>query len=368
MGVMNGVIKFKPSEFHNAPENLSIRISKIIRYNERDDASFFGLSALKEQVLERSDKMLELYFALSGYTKPGDVQFQYKLEGLSDTWIPFDARNILRLYQLPAGVFLLRVRAITRNGNITTNEVVLSIRMLPVFYQTWWFFLALTILTLSIVGVFFHYRIQNLRSRLNMRRQIARDLHDDFGATLSGISMVTNALAAKSGQPGTDVSRRLAEISSEAERLLSSMNDIVWSINPRNDELRYMFSRMRQFAVQVLESRHVALDFKFDAQLYSLRIPMEVRRNLYLIFKEAVNNMAKYAGTERAFIGIERRNSHLVFVIQDEGRGFSESEDNRGNGISNMKLRAAEIRSVLTIHSIIGQGTTITLHVPIKTI
>ena len=139
------------------------------------------------------------------------------------------------------------------------------------------------------------------------------------------------------------------------------MADIVWTINPDNDQFEKIISRMKSFAFELLGAKNIDFEFAADENVANMKLPMEVRKNLYLIFKEATNNMVKYAGASKAMFAIKGGKNDLTMMIRDNGRGFDINRSTEGNGLKNMKKRAEEIGGQLTIDSYPGNGTTIQL-------
>ena len=153
----------------------------------------------------------------------------------------------------------------------------------------------------------------------------------------------------------------LNTIGESARKMLDAMGDIVWTINPENDQFEKIIDRMRLFAFELLGAKKIDFDFKADDAIAKMKLPMNVRKNLYLIFKEATNNIVKYSEANKASFSISGTRSNLVMMIRDNGRGFNVNQESRGNGLKNMKKRAEEIGGRLLIESEQGTGTTIQL-------
>jgi len=143
------------------------------------------------------------------------------------------------------------------------------------------------------------------------------------------------------------------------------MDDIVWSVNPDNDRFSNMLVRMREYAVEMLESKDIDFSFRVPNEMDELRIPMQMRKDYFLIFKEAVNNLAKYSQCTKAEISIRKENKNIVTLISDNGKGFRLEALNSGNGLKNMRQRATAIKAKIDIQSIEGHGTTIILYMPV---
>ena len=147
--------------------------------------------------------------------------------------------------------------------------------------------------------------------------------------------------------------------------MIGEINDIVWAINPANDKFDKITDRMKNFALPLLSAKNIRLEFKADDELLNYSLGMEQRKNLYLVFKEAVNNAAKYADCTAIEVNFLKEKSSLVLSIADNGKGFNAEEMKNGNGLKNMKLRAKEIKAAFQIQSATGEGTLILLQMPI---
>jgi two-component system sensor histidine kinase UhpB len=219
------------------------------------------------------------------------------------------------------------------------------------------------ILLLAFLSLFiYHYYITRQKLKLQiLRNKIASDLHDDVGSTLSSISIFSQMAR----QQSKDVIPLLDSIGENSRKMLDAMADIVWTINPENDQFEKIILRMRSFAYELLGAKNIEFEFIAEEELATLKLPMDVRKNLYLIFKEAINNLAKYAEADKAVFAIKEEKNILSLMILDNGKGFDIHRSTEGNGIKNMKKRAEEIGGRLSINSEPGHGTTIQLSIAV---
>jgi signal transduction histidine kinase len=208
---------------------------------------------------------------------------------------------------------------------------------------------------------------ESLRSRMeDIRNRMARDLHDDVGATLSTILLYSKAAKKKIPENGAaEAAGILDNIGTSALQMIREMNDIVWAINPRNDSMAKTFDRMRASAFSLLSSQNIVLHFNADESLLRESLSMDKRQNCYLIFKEALNNLLKYARCTEVSISLTKREGHLEMIIRDNGEGFDKARRTEGNGLANMAQRAAESGGVLDTCTAAGQGTTVRLTMPL---
>lgn len=197
------------------------------------------------------------------------------------------------------------------------------------------------------------------------REQLSRDLHDDIGSTLSSINILSDVtrqrLAALGDNQAADALERISE---RSHRLMRDMSDIVWTIDPHKDAMADVMSRMRAFGIAVLEPIGVAFHFHPAAELKELRVDPLVKKNLFLIFKEAINNAARHARAGRVDASITCEKGKIIMVIADDGIGIAEERAVQGlggNGLLNMRQRAAELKAELRIGKGSVRGTSITL-------
>jgi signal transduction histidine kinase len=202
-----------------------------------------------------------------------------------------------------------------------------------------------------------------------LRTRLSRDLHDDIGSTLSSINILST-VAKRKAEAGDEAgaAASLSGISERTQRLMRNMSDIVWSVDPDKDTFEELLARMREFGAAVLEPKGIA--FRFDSACESnATMPPMVKSNLYLIFKEAVNNAAKHAEATEVVVTLAYQNNSLCMIIADNGKGMDVMDGPvgtlGGNGSGNMRMRAAEMKAEIRMDSAPGQGTTLDLVVPL---
>jgi signal transduction histidine kinase len=208
----------------------------------------------------------------------------------------------------------------------------------------------------------YHYYITRQKLKLQvLRNKIASDLHDEVGSTLSSISIFSQMAKHQS----KDITPLLDSIGESSRQMLDAMADIVWTIKPENDQFEKIILRMRSFAYELLGAKNIEFEFMAEDDISLLKLPMDVRKNLYLIFKEATNNLVKYAEANKATFTIREEKKVLSMLIRDNGKGFDINRSTEGNGIKNMRKRAEEIGGRLFIDSKPGDGTTIQLSIAV---
>ncbi|RYG17437.1 MAG: hypothetical protein EOO07_11120 [Chitinophagaceae bacterium] len=224
-------------------------------------------------------------------------------------------------------------------------------------------YILLLVLSLLVIAflAYRYYTLQRLRLA-NVRSKISQDLHDEVGATLSGIAMYSYITKEQlKNNQEEQVIQSLDIIKDNAAEMVSKLNDIVWTVNPVQDNLQGLVERLKEFAVQTTNAKQIVLSFSTSGNLEEVKLPMEARKNIYLICKEATNNAVKYSEGKILTVKLEVKQKMHLIKIEDNGIGFLPEEENKGNGLLNMTNRAKEINAQLTISSRPSQGTIITL-------
>ncbi len=223
---------------------------------------------------------------------------------------------------------------------------------------------------LLVLGYFLFNRYQLKRklaeqeALLTIRNNIAKDLHDDIGASLSNINIL-NELAKRNASNTGKVNEYLERSGEDIQQVSESISDIVWNINPKSDTPENLFIRMKRYAADMLDGKNILHQMHFPETAAAVTMNMEQRRDLYMIFKEAVNNLAKYSQAQNASIVLETRQQQISMTVTDDGKGFDMTGNNLGNGLHNMKQRAEKWQGSLLIQSAVGRGTKVALEMPL---
>lgn len=190
-------------------------------------------------------------------------------------------------------------------------------------WQRWWFLTALALVISAAVYAFFRYCVARAVELERVRTRIATDLHDDIGASLSQIAILSEVASQRAGTNGASVGEPLQLIAGTSREMVDAMSDIVWAINPRKDHLSDLSQRMRRFASDILSARDI--DFRFrapGADEKNIRLGADLRREIYLIFKESVNNLAKHSRCTAAELLFQIAGDSLTIKVSDNGAGF----------------------------------------------
>ena len=314
-------------------------------------------------VIKPGERNIMIEFAALNYSQSQKNRFAFWLEGYDSTW-RYTGDRIITLMNLEGGNHKLHVKA-SNNDGVWSNETIYTIEVIPPFQKTIWFKLLLVAIAAIIFFIIYGYRQQHRRRLEKIRNRIATDLHDDMGSTLSSIRIFSD-VAKKQIEEKPETVQLLDRISNNATSLSENMQDIIWTIRSDNDTLEDLVSRMREFGLRVCDAKHIRFNTIVSQSFKASKLSLEQRRNLYLIFREALNNAVKYAESTQIDLILNLKGRFLKMELNDNGRGFDMEEIKRGNGLNNLEKRAKEIGGQITIKSDPGKGTCINLMVVLK--
>jgi signal transduction histidine kinase len=329
---------------------------------KKDSAALFAKEPARYTYLQNS---LGFSFAGASFIDEKKVRYKYILEGYEHQWSEPVLTNSVNYASLPPGKYVFKVMAANARGEWSREPASFAFEIILPFYKRTWFIFLMITLALFIVYLI---RFQRLRHRYQIekiRLGIARDLHDDVGSTLGSINLLSKTASRKLGKEETveGIQPIFQKIGQSAETTLEAMDDIVWSINPEKDKLQDLVIRMREFAIPLFEANEIEFDFRIQGDT-GQSIPMNRRRNCFLIYKEAVHNLLKHAGASKVTILLKFTHRQVIMEVRDNGKGFNQDSLTRRNGLKNMRSRAESIGGLLEIESS-GSGTTIYFYAPI---
>lgn len=312
--------------------------------------------------LKPMEKNVVLQFDAIDFKNPTKILFRYKINQKGKPGNPWTTTNHyeVALASLSPGEYELVYNAANEHGFWHNADKRIVIQLPKPWYATLWFFTFCGLAVAGILYSIYRYKMRELRRIMMIRNRISRDLHDDIGSSLGSISIYSEVAKNTAPESRTDVLDKIGDASRE---ILEKLNDIVWSINPENDTLEKMEKRMRSYAAMLLNPLGISFDLKLTTANQAARMDMDDRRHVYLIFKEALHNAAKYAQCKSVSIDIMEEGGKLRMDIRDDGKGFLKEQvaAHNGNGLKSMKSRAEMLGASLTIDSQLGQGTQIHL-------
>jgi len=306
--------------------------------------------------LIREQNNITIEFSAITFKNANDVKYQYKLEGANEDWSTLSERSFVEYASLQPGKYIFQVRAVI--GEVTGEEDELFFRIAPAFHQTVWFYLLIACGLFVLIFSFYQYSLNNAIKIERIRSGIASDLHDEIGSTLSSISLLSEMASRRDKE--SPLAKSLSVIGENSRDVLSSMDDIIWSVNPQNDSLTNLVVRLREYAIPVCEAKNITLNMNVEESIYDVKLEMEARKNIYLIVKEAINNAVKYSGCKNLTVTFVNKHQ-LEIAIKDDGCGFDTTAPTSRNGLINMERRAKQMGADFSIKSKKNAGTSIFL-------
>src|SRR6185436_12599079 len=255
----------------------------------------------------------------------------------------------------------LKIKGSVGKGSASINEISVDILVRQVFYKTAWFIILMSFAAAAIVYLIVRYRINQVKKIQFLRTRIASDLHDDVGSSLVRITVLADAIKREEVKETT--SEQLGTISGISRGAVSTMKDVIWSIDSRNDTMGGMIQYMQEHLHNMLIPANIDFELRHANLADNEKLDMNFRQNVYLTFKEAINNVVKHSKASNVLVEIKKENDMFILQIKDDGKGISDKKFASGQGLYNMELRAKRLKAELEIIS--KNGLTVLLKVPL---
>ncbi len=372
-----GVVSVNPSELKPNSRTPQVFIESVLVDGREQKTNLLDSSWSQSIVVPPGYEQLEIDYTALNFSAPDAVQFKCWLEGFEAKAKDVGGERVARYPKLPPGNYHFHVFAANEDGKWNETGSVLAITVKPWFWQTNLFRAAAIIFLLGIVAAIVRYlSTQKLRRELQLHKQkealeserarIARDLHDQLGANLTQVALLGEMAVADKNSPD-EIESHAKQISETARETTRSLDEIVWAINPSNDTLEGVANYACKYAQEYLALANVRYRLDLPVQLPTTPIPPEVRHNVFLAFKEAVNNVVKHAQAGEVWIRLRLLPETFVLEIEDNGRGVgNQAAPQNRNGLRNMKKRMEDIRGKFSISGGANGGTIVRLTVPLS--
>jgi signal transduction histidine kinase/ligand-binding sensor domain-containing protein len=320
-----------------------------------------GATTLPRIDLRPYENSLEVDFVGIEMGMGRSLEYEYRLEGAQKHWQPVGKERSVHFASLAPGAYRLVVRAINNEGTPTDPPASVDLLVATPVLRRWW---SLSLMAIVLAASLYAAHQRRMRHALELERvrtRIATDLHDDVGASLSRVAIISEVVS-RGAEPDR---RALADISATCRAVLQSMSEIVWAIDPSHDHLQDLTQRMRWYAGETLSHSGTVLHFSSPEDPPELRLSIEMRRQIYLVFKESMNNLTRHAQSPHCYVTMKVAEGQLVLEIADDGCGFH-PEQTAGHGLRNMALRARSLNANFEVQSRPGEGTSVRLRVPLS--
>lgn len=343
-------------------------------------------------VLQPDQNMITIEFASLDYAAPKKIQYKYFLEGFDDHWIdaspssgeffaaksPVEIARTATYTNLDPGEYIFRVKGTNSDGVWNDSERTLTIVVLPPFWKTTWFrVISLVAVFLVIGGTVRAIEMRKIKERTRRleqetaiereRLRISKDMHDDIGSRLTQIELLSN-LTRRNMDDAGKVEKSLEEISTTADDIVTSFDEIVWAVNPRYDTVADVMDYLSQYVSSYLGRTGIESHVSLSAPPSTVYVSAETRHNIFMVLKESLNNIVKYASATEVWVQFLGSENQLTMTVRDNGVGFDVSVEKKfSEGLTNMRKRMEDVGGTCVVESTPGSGTTVTAVVPLRT-
>jgi signal transduction histidine kinase/ligand-binding sensor domain-containing protein len=303
------------------------------------------------------DNNISFEFICPSFLNENKTAYQYQLEGIDKKWSMANTSYSVTYNQLKPGSYTFKVRAQNANGIWTKDAAAFSFVIAKHFYQRWWFYFLCTLFLATILYWLYKLKIARIMAVQNTRNSISKDLHDDIGTTLSSITLMNAVMKNKIRNKPYEAIEMAEKIETTSREMIQNMSDIVWSINPGNDTIEKLATRLQQFSADVFEDSDTLHKLIIDDDLLKKPIAMDLRRDIYLICKEIISNTSKYAKAAKFEMHLLLEKNYVKIIANDNGIGFNRAEVKKGNGLYNIAQRIARHNGKYTLNADKNTGT-----------
>jgi len=344
-GSTAGINVFPPQQIQQSAFSPAVLITDFQVLNQpvtvgKDSPLKTNIIYAEEITLSYNQNVFSFQFASFDYNAPGMNKYAYMMEGFDKEWINSGSRRFATYTNLDPGKYIFHVKATNSDGIWNEKDTKVAVIITPPFWATWWFRALLFLIVAWILYSLYKIRLKRILELERLRIKIASDLHDDIGSALTRISLESELLESHNN---TEERKSAAErIGAMSREIITSMSDVVWSIDSRNDSIEDLINRMKDFAFQIFSPKNAQVAFDIFNLDQKKKLKVDIRQNIYLIFKEAINNSAKYSDSDMIKVIMKNDNGKFNMVIHDPETIFT-GQKLTGHGLRNMQMRAERI-------------------------
>ncbi len=373
-GGINGMNSFFPEKLNRNTHIPPVHITSINIFGK--EISSERLLASTPLRLAYNEDVLSFEFIALDYFSPHKNQYKYKMDGIDKEWIYAETRRFVTYSHIPPGEYRFQVKGSNNDGVWNEQSASITFIIYPPYWGTWWFqsFLVLVIL-LSIGGTIRYLEMKKVQEKINAmekenalekeRLRISQDMHDDIGSRLTSIGLMSE-LSKRNIHNSEKLQHQLSDIAEAANDVVTSFDEIVWAVNPKYDTLENVVDYLSEYASNYTEKAELECALDIPSLLPRAKISAEIRHNIFMILKESLNNVVKYADASEVTLRFQLAQNIFSLEIQDDGKGFIPAEVKKfNNGLMNMSKRMEEVGGVCVIESEPDKGTYIKISVPL---
>jgi signal transduction histidine kinase/ligand-binding sensor domain-containing protein len=361
-----GVVAFDPSaiprNYRPPPLNLeSVLVDGV------------AVAAGSECKFPSSFMKIEFRYTAMSFTAPGKVRFRRHLSGFDEGWVADGISRSASYPRLPPGQYEFQFTACNNDGVWNDEPIRFAFAVTPAFWQTTWFRVAAVVIFAGVVGgavlVGARARMRRKLGRLEQahalereRARISRDLHDDLGARLTQIALLTD-LAADDPTTSEQSKFQIKDAAAQARTAVQSLDETVWLVNPQKDTLAHVIEYVARYTERFFQPMPIHCRLEICRQPPKCMMPGKLRRDIFMLVKEALTDVLKHSQASEVWLHVAVREPLMRITMKDNGRGFEVSSPNARHGIENMQRRAEGAGIKVSVHSHVGQGTRVALRI-----
>lgn len=351
-----GISKLRPQRFFKSTRPPPIYILDM-------QVDTLHLGAAPDIQLDPDPAVITFRYAGLSFTDEANVRYKYRLDGFDRDWsVPVTQREV-RYTHLGSGRYTFQVIARSADGVWSDSPAMISFSILPPLWARWWFITGGLVIIIGAVYGLYRYRLEKALQLERTRSRIAMDLHDDIGSSLTRISVLSEVARRQIDGDALARAETLARIGESARELIESLGDIVWSVDPKHDALQNVIRRIVEFGQDVCEGKGIVFETDIQATFDQTTLSLEQRRDVYLVFKEAINNMVRHSQATRVRFSVRELESTAILELVDDGVGYQAESESAGHGLVTMQERARRAGAMLTTDSKPGHGTRTTMRI-----
>jgi ligand-binding sensor domain-containing protein/signal transduction histidine kinase len=376
---IKGLASVNPAQLHPNTNPPPVLIEAVLVDDEVVRGAGLGSLAPEALAIPAGRERLEIHYTSLNLGAPDRARFRYRLEGHDSTWVEAGNTRVVRYPRLPPDQYQFRVTACNEDGVWNEAGSSLAVTVLPPFWQTGWFLTTSALALLgTIIGTVHYVSTQRLKRQVERMRQhealerergrIARDLHDQLGASLTQIALLGEMAESDKDLPA-EIEAHAQQITKSARETTRVLDEIVWAVNPSNDTLEGLINYICKYAQDYLGVAGLRYRLDIPAQLPAASLPPEVRHNVFLAAQEAVTNIVRHAQATEAYLRVRLEPGSFTLEIEDNGRGVSGVAEPRAqsrNGLRNMRRRMEDVGGQFSIGAGTERGAVVRLIVPLR--
>ena len=365
LATYSGLYTFTQADFSLDPNQFNLAVTDLFLKRKRvfpkDDSGILDSTIIRQNELSLSYDKRDIGFKfIASDGAKAEIEYFYRLVGSHDEFIQSDISRTVHYTNLKPGSYSFEVKAKAGNGKWLDKTIKKKFTIHPPWYMTMVAYLIYVLLFFTILYLIYLNKVRQLTKYEMLRSKISRDLHDDVGTLLTSVAMQSEVLGINANEEESKKFEKLSNLSREA---MARMRDTVWAIDSRKDNLKSLISRMEDYIEDLNVSNKFQITFSQGVSNEGSKLPPDIRRNTYLVFKEALGNAFKYSNGDKIKIQLKLNRKNLLLKVHDNGLVDPNKIKKSGLGLTNMHDRSDAINGDLNIDY--TDGFLISLKVPL---